>query len=201
MLEIPFLLWYNEENTQTHMKDSEIIRKLNQAIHSAQSSLEAVAKWSELLAEKNNVEMSPIKEKAKELSDEMIGEEERVVEGIFDGQNMTAKDGTVYPVPTNYASKSKLVEGDSLKLTIKPNGAFVYKQIDMTPRKLCTGRLILEGNQYKVLCEEKTYNVLYASVTFYKAKVGDEVTVIIPEEGDAEWGAVENIIPSKTSSR
>ena len=37
----------------------------------------------------------------------------------------------IFPVPANYASKSKLVEGDRLKLTILPNGSFVYKQISL----------------------------------------------------------------------
>src|SRR3989338_6572507 len=42
----------------------------------------------------------------------------RTVEGIFDGQNMVDSHGQTYPVPANYASKSKLVEGDGMKLTI-----------------------------------------------------------------------------------
>ncbi|HET7320113.1 MAG TPA: hypothetical protein VFI84_00835, partial [Candidatus Saccharimonadales bacterium] len=42
----------------------------------------------------------------------------KVIEGVFDGQNMVGSDGKTYPVPANYASKSKLVQGDILKLTI-----------------------------------------------------------------------------------
>ena len=34
----------------------------------------------------------------------------KVVEGVFDGQKMTGPDGKEYPVPANYASKSKLVQ-------------------------------------------------------------------------------------------
>ncbi|MBP6929845.1 MAG: hypothetical protein KBB77_02820, partial [Candidatus Moranbacteria bacterium] len=37
-----------------------------------------------------------------------------VIEGTFDGQIMLGTDGKQYPVPANYASKSKLVEGDML---------------------------------------------------------------------------------------
>ena len=36
-------------------------------------------------------------------------------------QIMIGPDGKNYPVPANYASKSKLIEGDILKLTITPN--------------------------------------------------------------------------------
>ena len=51
----------------------------------------------------------------------------KVVEGIFDGQKMAGPDGKEYPIPANYASKSKLVEGDILKLTIADDGSFIYK--------------------------------------------------------------------------
>jgi len=53
----------------------------------------------------------------------------KIVEGVFDGQIMIGPDGKSYPVPANYASKSKLVEGDILKLTIADDGGFIYKQI------------------------------------------------------------------------
>ncbi len=179
------------------MKDTDIIVKLNQSIQSAKSSIDAVQKWTELLAEKNGIAADFVKEKAKTLNTEDFAtEEEQVMEGIFDGRNMAGPDGNEYPVPTNYASKSKLVQGDKLKLTIKPNGAFIYKQIELIPRKLSTGYLILDGSQYKVLGDDKTYSVLYASVTFFRARVGDKITVIIPENEESEWAAIENILPA-----
>jgi hypothetical protein len=119
----------------------------------------------------------------------------RVVEGIFDGQNMVDSAGQTYPVPANYASKSKLVEGDGMKLTITDEGKFVYKQIAPTPRRTAIGHLIQEDGQYKVLAEGKPYRLLLASVTFYRAEVGDQVTILLPKEGDAKWGAVEAVIP------
>ena len=33
----------------------------------------------------------------------------KIIEGVFDGQVMIGPDGKNYPVPANYASKSKLV--------------------------------------------------------------------------------------------
>ena len=39
------------------------------------------------------------------LKDEPLG---KVIEGVFDGQSMVGSDGKTYPVPANYASKSKL---------------------------------------------------------------------------------------------
>lgn len=119
----------------------------------------------------------------------------RIVEGIFDGQNMVDSTGQTYPIPANYASKSKLVEGDGMKLSITEDGKFIYKQIAPIERKTIVGVLIQEDGQYKVLSEGKAYRILLASVTFHRAEIGDQVTIIIPKSGEAAWGAVEAIIP------
>jgi hypothetical protein len=123
----------------------------------------------------------------------------RMVEGVFDGQNMVDASGQTYPVPANYASKSKLVEGDGMKLTITEEGKFIYKQIAPVERRTVMGVLIHEDGQYKVLAEGKAYRVLLASVTFYRAEVGDQVTIILPKEGEARWGAIEAVIPRHLS--
>ena len=119
----------------------------------------------------------------------------KVVEGVFDGQNMVDGNGQTYPIPANYASKSKLVEGDGMKLTITEEGKFIYKQIAPIERRSLVGVLIQEDGQYKVLAEGKAYRLLLASVTFYRAEVGDQVTILIPKNQQASWGAVEAIIP------
>jgi len=119
----------------------------------------------------------------------------RIIEGIFDGQNMMDGNGQSYPVPANYASKSKLVEGDGMKLTITDEGKFIYKQIAPIDRRITKGVLIQEDGQYKVLAEGKAFRVLLASVTFYRAEVGDQVTVLLPTEGEAQWAAIEAVLP------
>lgn len=123
----------------------------------------------------------------------------KVVEGIFDGQNMVDAGGNTYPVPANYASKSKLVEGDGMKLTITDEGKFIYKQIAPVKRRTMVGVLIQEDGQYKVLAEGKAFRVLLASVTFYRAEVGDQVTILLPEDDEAKWGAVDAVIPKHLS--
>ena len=116
----------------------------------------------------------------------------KVIEGVFDGQNMVGSDGKTYPVPANYASKSKLVQGDILKLTIAEDGAFLYKQIGPIPRKQVVGTLTLENGHYFVDVNGKQLRVLLASVTYFKAKPGDQVSVNIPEDDtNAEWAALE----------
>jgi hypothetical protein len=116
----------------------------------------------------------------------------KIVEGVFDGQNMVGSDGKTYPVPANYASKSKLVQGDILKLTIADDGTFLYKQIGPIPRKQVVGQLKLENGHYFVDVNDKDYRVLLASVTYFKAKPGDQVSVNLPEDDSAaEWAALE----------
>lgn len=119
----------------------------------------------------------------------------QIVEGFFDGQNMNGPNGKMYPVPANYASKSKLLEGDKLKLTVMGNGSFLYKQIEPIPRKQVKGTLIKEDGLFKVLTANKTYKVLLASVTYYKGNVGDEVSVIVPEDESSTWATIEAVIP------
>ena|SRR3990167_10711739 len=140
---------------------------------------------------------------AKELMNSILGDEEvtrpvdteenigKVIEGVFDGQNMVGSDGKNYPVPANYASKSKLVQGDILKLSIADDGGFTYKQIGPIPRKQVVGSLELVDGNYIVHVGEKKYRVLLASVTYFKAKQGDQVSINIPEDDSAEWAALE----------
>lgn len=135
---------------------------------------------------------SAVGEKAKVLSISGTG---KIIEGVFDGQNMMGPDGKKYPVPANYASKSKLVEGDILKLTISDDGSFIYKQIGPVERAKKIGILTqAEGGDYRVLADGKAYKVLLASLTYFKAEPGDEVTIVVPKDQDGEWAALENII-------
>lgn len=141
---------------------------------------------------------------AKELILSLLGDDEvatkiqdeenigKVIEGVFDGQNMVGSDGKTYPVPANYASKSKLVQGDILKLTIADDGSFLYKQIGPIPRKQVVGALELKDGHYFVKVGKKMYRVLLASVTYFKAKPGDQVSANIPQDNeDTEWAALE----------
>lgn len=116
----------------------------------------------------------------------------KIVEGVFDGQVMVGPDGKSYPVPANYASKSKLVEGDILKLTIADDGGFIYKQIGPTARRQVIGTLVQHDGAYYVEANGREYRILLASVTYFRINIGDQVTIIIPEDNpEATWAAVE----------
>jgi hypothetical protein len=108
---------------------------------------------------------------------------------------MIGPDGEQYSVPANYASKSRLVEGDILKLTISATGAFIYKQIQPIERRRVTGVLEeTETGEYLVMAEDRRWHVLSASVTYYKGEPGDQVIIVMPKVGLSKWAAIENII-------
>ncbi len=157
------------------------IKRLKALIAEAETSLAAAKELLvSVVGEDSNV--------TNAIVDDNLG---KVIEGVFDGQNMVGSDGKTYPVPANYASKSKLVQGDILKLTIADDGAFLYKQIGPIPRKQIVGVLEQKDGHYFVTVGDKQYRVLLASVTYFKAKPGDQVSVNVPEEDGAEWAALE----------
>ncbi len=130
--------------------------------------------------------------KLMEIDEEPGG---KVVEGVFDGETMIGPDGKSYSVPANYASKSKLVEGDILKLTITDNGTFVYKQIGPIDRRRVIGALEKDDtNSFFVSSEGKKWKVLTASVTYFKGQESDEAVILVPKNGDSQWAAVDNVI-------
>jgi hypothetical protein len=157
------------------------VKRLRSLIQEAETNLAAA---KELLISLTGEEVIP-----RGSSDDIAG---KVIEGVFDGQAMIGPDGKTYPVPANYASKSKLIEGDILKLTIADDGGFIYKQIGPVARRQIIGTLVQHDGAYFVEVSGKEYRVLLASVTYFKAKVGDQVSIVVPEDNrDAVWAAVE----------
>ena len=76
--------------------------------------------------------------------------------------------------------------------SIADDGSFLYKQIGPIPRKQVVGALKLENGHYFVEVGDKNFRVLLASVTYFKAKPGDQVSVNVPEDdANAEWAALE----------
>jgi hypothetical protein len=172
---------------------SKKLTEIKEMIESAEAALKSAKR---LLLEIGDV---PSSGASHSFSEPASSEEGKVIEGVFNGERMIATDGENYPVPANYASKSKLVAGDHLKLSIMKDGRFVYKQIGPVPRKTIIGTLVHEEGQYKVIANTKVYKVLLASVTYYKAHVGDKVTVIIPDADDTEWCTIEAVLPKNMS--
>lgn len=120
--------------------------------------------------------------------------EGKIIEGIFNGEEMVDREGKKYKVSQNYASKSKLVPGDVLKLTISHDGNFLYKQIGPIERKKLIGIVNRKNDRYYVDAEGKNYQVLLASITYFKIQPGDKVTILVPCDDESNWAAIENEI-------
>lgn len=175
------------------MPKSSKIALIKEILESAEASIRSAKQMlSEMAGDSANTQLAKTAEKA---GSHKISGDTHIIEGAFDGQNMMGPDGRVYSVPANYASKSKLIPGDILKLTITEDGTFLYKQIGPVERKKIVGTLTYDEGQYRVIASAKSYKVLLASVTYFKGEIGDKITIIVPESGDSDWAAIENVLP------
>lgn len=181
-----------EESVQIHKSKLVLIKKLLENIKENNDKISKLL--SGMVSEEDErIAIGQISE--RENRGEDVEAEGKIIEGVFDGENMIGPDGKQYSVPANYASKSKLVEGDILKLTITNSGTFVYKQIGPIERIRVVGVLEKDDEgSFFVNSEGKKWRVLPASVTYFKGDFGDEVVLLIPKTGESKWGAVENII-------
>src|SRR3990172_8798087 len=98
------------------------LRLIQQLLASAKNSIHSAEQLLRNITGTSSDATSNAKEKANGLSS---FDDNKVIEGIFDGQKMIGPDKKEYKVPENYSSKSKLVEGDVLKLTIAEDGGFI----------------------------------------------------------------------------
>lgn len=174
------------DNEAKERETAQKIQALRDMINSAEKTMQGA---KAMLLQLEGKKKLGRKRKVEEVTDGTV------VEGTFDGQIMIGSDGKQYPVPANYASKSKLVEGDVLKLTITPEGSFIYKQIGPVERRHALGIISQDENgNYCILADGKPYKVLLASVTYFKGEPGDEVAIVFPRDIDATWASIENIL-------
>lgn len=173
-----------------------LIEKLLQNIRESNDKIIQLLGGSISPAEERRIAIGQMSDETFEKEKENLNEESRIVEGVFDGECMIGPDGKQYSIPANYASKSKLVEGDIMKLTITDNGTFVYKQIGPIERRRVVGIIVQSesGNYYVVDEGGHQWRVLTASITYYKGQVGDEAVILVPKNGESNWAAVDNLV-------
>lgn len=177
----------DEENNKDDAERSMKIQALRDMVNNAEKTIQS--------AKAMLLQLEGKKKSGRPRKIEGDAENGTVIEGTFDGQIMLGTDGKQYPVPANYASKSKLVEGDMLKLTITDSGTFLYKQIGPIERRHALGVVTQdESGNYYVVANGKPHRVLLASITYFKATPGDEVAVVVPRDLESNWAAIENII-------
>lgn len=121
--------------------------------------------------------------------------------GTFDGESMVTADGQKFPVPQNYASKSLLVVGDTLKL-VDEGGQKRFKQIEHMKRHKTNGVLAKKDGKWAVVASEGSYKVLPVSVEHFGGRVGDQVLLQLPANNlTVPYGAVETITKNDESNK
>ena len=80
-----------------------------------------------------------------------------------------------------------------------PQGRFIYKQINPAARETKRGVLMHHEHDdtYYVLADGVEYEVLKASVSYYKGDRGDEAVIIVPVSKKSRWAALEAIVKDK----
>jgi len=120
----------------------------------------------------------------------------KIVEWVFTWEEMLGSDWNKYPIAANYASKSKLVQWDKLKLSIDPTGRMTYKQIEPIERETKIWILAMDKDKYQAMVDGKAYTLLTAAVTHYRWQIWDSITVIIPKWKKATYAALEWVVPA-----
>jgi len=171
------------------------IAAIKDFIESAEKSIKNAKKILKDILEEGEIDLeAPLEMDTNGLHSYKSGWD-KIVEWVFTGEEMLGSDGHKYPVPVNYASKSKLAQWDRLKLTIDENGRMMYKQIAPIERETKVWLLTKEQGRFQVLADGNTYNVLTAAVTHFKVEIGDSVSVVVPKWKPATFAALEAVIP------
>lgn len=153
---------------------------IRQALSAAESSI----KLARQLLSETERDGFKTKQKAKELPG---------IVGVFDGEKMVDEKGETHPVPENYASKSILVAGDTLKL-VEQGREKRFKQMEHVKRHKTSGIIAKKDGKWAAITSEGSYKLLPASVEHFGGDTGDEVLVQLPANNlQTTWAAVEKI--------
>ncbi len=177
------------------MENKKTLAAIRDFIISAEKSVKSAKKLLKDVLDDNNISLDTEINYSTAWLNSYSSDDAKIIEWVFTWEEMLGSDGNKYPVPANYSSKSKLVQWDKLKLTIAGNGKMLYKQILPIERTYVTWLVVKEKEKYQVVAEWKTYDLLTAAVTHFKAGIGDSITVIIPNGKMATFAAIDAVIP------
>ncbi len=114
--------------------------------------------------------------------------------GVFSGDVMVTEEGEKYQVPENYASKSELVYGDTLKMMDR-DGKNFFKQVERVKRQEVKGVLAKKDGVWHLIDSHGSFEVLPAAVSFYGGEEGDEAVGVIPQDNPrAPFAALKSVI-------
>lgn len=165
------------------------IERIRQALSAAESNIKLA---KQLLNDAEGGKQSDEKQKRKVLPGTI---------GTYDGESMVMESGEKHPVPANYASKSMLVVGDTLKL-VDEKGGKRFKQIEHVKRYKTEGVLTKKDGKFHVLAIEGSYRVLPAAVDHFGVGLEDKLNIWIPAENQtASWAAIESVVSKEKPSQ
>lgn len=176
----------------SYIKAQNLISQLENNIIELKSALSAPKKVS---ISKLKKDLHKIKSLAVDLGIKLTKDQ---ILWLYDGYNFVGQDGRNYSVPLNYASKSKLVPWDILKLMIMEDGELIYKLITPASRKKMRAILSKDTNG-RWVANTKDHNIYIlnlAAISFFKWRVGDQITITVNPDLDIQFAAVDNIIKS-----
>ena len=176
------------------MENKKTIEAIVDFIVTAEKSIKNAKKLLKDLADSNDVDLKSEVDLSTKWLETYTNQESKIIEWVFTGSEMLWSDWNKYPVPANYASKSKMVQWDRLKLTIDKKGKMMYKQIAPIEREIKTWLVVKEKDKYQVIADGKTYDLLTAAVTHFKANIWDKISIIVPAWKTATFAAIEAVI-------
>lgn len=176
------------------MKNKNQIQAIKDFIITAEKSLKNAKKLLNDLIKDNDLDLNKTIDLDTSGLHSYNSEDSKIIEWVFTGEEMYGVDGDKYPIPANYASKSKMVQWDKLKLTISWNWKMLYKQIKPIERETTTWLLTKNKWKYQAVADWKTYDLLTAAVTHCWANIWDNLALIIPKWKDATFAAIDSVI-------
>ncbi len=123
------------------------------------------------------------------------------VTGKFDGYSMVSENGERFAVPENYAAKSKLVYGDTLKM-IEENGKQLFKQVQRVNRKRVDGILTKKEGEWFLLTDRGSYKTSDVAAEFQNAQLNIQTTALLPVDNlDAPFATIDVVEGFRTKRR
>ncbi|MBN1162711.1 hypothetical protein JXA34_03130 [Patescibacteria group bacterium] len=127
----------------------------------------------------------------------VVKSEEPGIVGTFNGVEMVTDEGEAFDVPNNYAAKTKLVYGDTLKMVQKGDQKS-FKHIKKVNRKKVEGIVSKKEGNWYVLTEHGSHRIVDEVVDYNKIKLNDKVFVLLPEKKPfAPYATFDRLITQK----
>ncbi|MEN9389382.1 MAG: hypothetical protein RLY61_466 [Candidatus Parcubacteria bacterium] len=102
------------------------------------------------------------------------------VEGTFDGTHITTPSGEKIEVPAAYASKTRILFGDTVKM-YDDNGEKKFKVMVKQPRKKLNALSTKKDNKWYALTGLGAYKISDSFAEFNKLGLNDPLTILVPE--------------------